>query len=103
MSEPEGHWQPYDSSVALTLTFLRRGRCKTERNGRVATLELRFRSSRWSRGNRYFRHNDVTPAPRYWESTTCWRRTACAPAKILADYAGLGSPLWAVISYAGGI
>src|SRR5579863_136278 len=38
MLEPKGHQQIYDSSVALTLTFLRRGRCETERNVRVATL-----------------------------------------------------------------
>src|SRR5579864_2563513 len=40
MSEPKGHWQIYDSSVALTLTFLRRTRGRTERNVRVATLAI---------------------------------------------------------------
>src|SRR5579872_958202 len=39
MSEPRGHWQIYDSSVALTLTFLRRSRGNTERNVRVAIPE----------------------------------------------------------------
>ncbi len=40
MSEPKGHSQPYDFSVALTLAFLRPTRGDTERNVGVAILAL---------------------------------------------------------------